>query len=708
MSNDKNLKRLDEVAIYNKKEIQSINYMQLRKEMVETGPRNVIQLVAYFKQFDHSADIDSVEKQLSLWPLFFRKLDDHTWEGIPVEYNSDRSNRSGFIPAERSVKRSNKREYKPKSQPKPANDQRVYKDKNESHFLVIESDTYKRIGPYLKVEAQSVTSTEKKVLTDLSGKEDLLKVFLKNNEKYIFLGHRSILNHHESPDGKALTLKFTPASDDLSMYQLENKSTALIEQSDELQFAVALPFEAPVPLPIQIKEKIEADYRPTGTNFQLFNDRYKNQLLKLNTKEISADQFLNWLAEEKSNVSQEDYEKILRNLIHKKEFKNHLQLLEIAIQCVNDDSSVDFCNDFLDLIIKNTNPESDFKYNAICFADVMLLYPEKLEKKHYRKIAKAYAQNGEYNNAIRYYAETYKDGIKSSDIDLEFRKSLENCEYSEVKESIEALFSANLLKSFEDKINKSDQDEIFDLIISFYNFYKEKVKPDQEDLESFASSVLSVCSINNEWENFDLFYDDIEAREKFMKKPEKKFDMLSIGESSDLKQFISNLAAKYLVVIKKNYDLVTETLKKELVQQVKIFESLTGNPDASLSSWLKNTIKETKINEASVKTEDILKGLKNIFIIGGRDETRKSIERKLIECGAQNVHGEPPMLVKSIDKKTLRGKLSAYDCVVFLTNYMGHMEYYMGKDIANEAGIKMIHCHGGISRLLVELGKLKR
>ncbi len=93
-----------------------------------------------------------------------------------------------------------------------------------------------------------------------------------------------------------------------------------------------------------------------------------------------------------------------------------------------------------------------------------------------------------------------------------------------------------------------------------------------------------------------------------------------------------------------------------------------------------------------------------IYRIGGK---RKTIERRLLDCGAESVQGQPLMSMGNIDKKTLRTKISAYDCVVFITNYMGHMEYYMGKDIASESGIKMIHCHGGISRLLVELGKVR-
>lgn len=707
MSDEKIIKKLDDLVIYETKNTESVNFYTLRKELVDVGPVDITKLVEYFKQYDPSSDINSVEQQLSLWPHYFRKLDGGMWDGIPVERSSYTKRNTGYSDNNRSTHKPNKRKYKPADYPHPSNSRRVYKDKDDSHFLVIETDTYKKIGPYLKVEAQSVTSTEKNILTELSGKDDLLKVFLKNKDKYIFLGHRSIINHNESPDGNDLTLKFAPAKDDLSIYQIEDRSIGLAEHTYLQQYALALPFEQPEPLPAQLLEKIEADYKPAGTNFQLFKDRYKDELLKLNKKEISAEDFLNWLADEKGNVSQSDYEKILSSLVLKNDFKNRQHLLEIAVQCVNDESSIGFCDDFLNLIIKNNNSEPVFKNKAICFIDVMLLYPEKLEKKHYRKIAKAYAQTGEWNSALRYYAEAYKDGITANDLDMEFRSSLENCDYEEVNDIVEILFKTGLLEAFEERINKSDNDEIFDLVTSFYRFYKDKIKPDQDALESFASSVLSVCSINNEWDNFDLFYDDIESKEKFMKKPEKKFDMLSVGETSGLRDFIVQLSRKYLLIINKNYNLIKADLKKDLVQQIRIFESMMESPDAYLSDWLKQTIRESKTTASPIKTEDILKGFKKIFIIGGREDTRKAIEKRLLGSGAERVDSEAPMSERNVDKKTLRGRLAGYDCVVFLTNYMGHMEYYMGKDIANEAGIRIVHCHGGISGLMVELGKLR-
>lgn len=708
MNNNKDLKKTNELTIFEKHELKSVNFKVLREYILETGPLNIVQLVAYFKQYDRLADIDSVEKRLALWPLYFKKLDTGHWEGIPVEYNSSGKNKSGYIPGERPVKRSNKREYTPRPYPQPSNNQRVYKGKSDSHYLVIESDVCKRIGPYLKVEAKSVTPQEKQLLTDLSGKEDLLKVFLKNNDRYIFLGHRSILNHDEAPDSKALTLKFAPADDDLSMYHIEDKSTALIEQSDSQQYALVLPYEVSVPLPAQIVEKIRADYNPVSTNFQLFKDRYTHELSRLSKKQISADDLLDWLADEKSGASQGEYEKILRNLLQKKEFKNRLQLLDIAIHCVNDDSSIEFCNDFLDLIVKNINSDPNFKERAICFVDVLLLNKESLEKKHYKKIAKAYAQNGEWNNSVSCYTQAYAEGLNKNDLDYEFRSSFEKCDYEDVKDSIDILFNAGLLKAFDDKINDENSDEVFDLVISFYQFYKDKVRPEQNDLESFASSVLTTCALNNEWDNFDLFFDDIEAREKFMKKPEKKFDLLSVGEMAGLKDFIDELSGKYLNLINKNYNQITTGLKKELIEQIRFFESMSGSSESALSGWLKSTIKESKIAEVKIKPEDILKGFKKIFIIGGREETRNNIEKKLLGCGAERVVAEPPMSEKHIDKKGLKSKMIGCECAVFLTNYMGHAEYYMGKDIAHEAGIQTVHCSGGFSRLLVELGKLKR
>jgi len=707
MSNNKDLKKTNELTIFEKHELESVNFKVLREYILETGPLNIVQLVAYFKQYDRLADIDSVEKRLALWPLYFKKLDTGHWEGIPIEYNSSGKNRSGYVPGERPFKRSNKREYKPKPYPQPVNNQRIYRDKNDSHFLVIESDTCKRIGPYLKVEVQSVTLQEKNILAELSGKEDLLKVFLRNNDRYTFLGHRSILNHDETPDSKALTLKFAPANDDLSMYHIEDKSSALIDHTEASQYALALPFDVTVPLPPQIKEKIEVDYSPVNANFQLFKDRYTHELSRLSKKQISADELLDWLADEKSSASQSDYEKILRNLLQKNEFKNRLQLLDIAIHCVNDDSSIEFCNDFLDLIVKNKNPDYNFKERAIYFIDVLLLNEVKLEKKHYKKIAKAYAQNGEWNSAVSCNAKAYSEGLNKNDLDYEFRSSLEKCDYEDVKDSIDILFNSGLLKAFDDKINDENSDEVFDLVISFYQFYKDKIRPDQNDLESFASSVLTTCAINNEWDNFDLFFDDIEVREKFMKKPEKKFDLLSVGEMSGLKEFISGLSGKYLVLINKNFDKITEVLKKDIIEQVRIFESLMGGTDSSLSDWLQRLQKESKSSEPRIETRDLLKGLKNIFIIGGRDETRRTIGKRLLGCGAVKVESVPPLSEKHIDKQSLRAKMSSFDCVVLLTNFMGHAESYMGKDIANEKGIQVVHCHGGISKLLVELGKLR-
>lgn len=707
--NKKDLAKLtNEITLYEKKNIDPTVYLALRKELLNSGPLNIIQLVAHFKQFNPSADITTVEEQLSRWPHYFRETDNGLWEGVPIEYSKKGSNKAEYVPGKKTAKKSNKREYKPKTYSQPSNNQRVYKDNNDSHFLVIESDTYKRIGPYLKVEAQSVTENEKDILTGLFGKEDLIKVFLKNKDKYLFLGHRSILNHEETSDGKGLTLKFAPASDDLSIYQISDNSTGLIDHTEVQQSALALPFEAPVPLTPQIIEKIDADYRIGTTNFQLFKDRYVYEFSRLNKKEITAEEFLHWLAEEKSGASQADYEKILRNLMQKNEFKNRLQLLEIAIQCLNDDSSIEFCNDYLDLIIKNKNPDPNFKERAICFVDVLLLNEEKLDKKHYRKIARAYAQNGEWNRAACCYAQAYAGGLNKNDLDIEFRNSLEKCDYEDVKDSIEILFKGGLLKAFEDKINDDNSDEVFDLVTSFYKFYKDKVKPDQNDLEVFASSVLTTCAVNNEWDNFDLFYDDIEAREKFMKKPEKKFDLLSVGEMSVLKDFIAGLSRKYLVLININFDKITEALKQDLIEQVRIFESLMGSSDSSLSDWLQRLRKESKSNEPGIETKDLLKGLKNIFIIGGREATRKRIQERLRACGADKVESVPPMSEKHMDKQSLRAKMSSFDCVVLLTNFMGHAESYMGKGVASEKGIQVVHCHGGISRLLVELGKLRR
>ncbi len=708
MSEKNNISIINDLVLYEKKNVESLNHRRLLLFLLDEGPLSIKHLVNYYQKFDPSADVKSVEKDLSLWSGLFEKTENGLWKGIPQVKKYYNNSYSGKKSTKKQLNRPDKFIYEWDIEKKPLNDQRVYNKKNNSHFLLSDTDTYKRIGPYLKVEAKDITVKEKDAIAKLMNKEDLLQIFLKRNDRYIFFGHRLILNYDEAPDGKTIILKFAPAKDDLSIYQLEDKSAALIDYNNTEQYPLALPFEAPNALPPAVVKKIEADYSISKGTSPLFFDRYKDKSSRLKAGSITPNEFLNWLGDEKSTASQKDFERVLSQLIFQNTFKDKLQILDIALQCVNNESSIEFCDDFLYLIIKNRNPEPEFKYKANCFIDVMLLSVDKLEVKHYRKIAKAYAQFGEWNPAVKYYSLAYSDGITANDIDMEFRVSLEKCDYEDMKDSIDILFNAGLRKAFDDKINDENSEEVFDLVISFYQFYKDKVRPEQNDLEAFASSVLTTCAINNEWDNFDLFFDDIEAREKFMKKPEKKFDLLSVGEMSGTKDFISGLSGKYMMLINKNFDKITEILKKDLVEQVRIFESLMGNSDSSLSDWLQRLRKESKSNESKIETKDILKGLKNIFIIGGREETRKTIEKRLLGCGADKVESVPPMSEKHMDKQSLRSKMSSFDCVVLLTNFMGHAESYMGKDVAGEKGIQVVHCHGGISKLLVELGKLKR